>query len=86
MPVMNKSGMKTATSETLRDTTVNPICFAPLRAASSGAIARFDVTHDILNHHNRIVDDEAGRDGQRHQGKIIEAESGQIHDAECADE
>ena len=33
---MNRSGMKTATSETLSDTTVNPICFAPLSAASNG--------------------------------------------------
>src|SRR4029077_16632709 len=37
IPVMNKSGMNTATSETLNDTTVNPICFAPLSAASNGA-------------------------------------------------
>src|SRR5450432_2857239 len=36
IPVMNKSGMKTATSETLSDTTVNPICFAPFSAASNG--------------------------------------------------
>src|SRR5215471_21183957 len=36
IPVINKSGMKTATSETLRDTTVNPICFAPFNAASNG--------------------------------------------------
>ena len=36
IPVINKSGMKTAMSETLKDTTVNPICFAPLRAASNG--------------------------------------------------
>ena len=48
-------------------------------------IARFDVTHDVLDHHNRVIDDEAGRDRQRHQGKIIEAESGEIHDAEGAD-
>ena len=37
IPVMNKSGMKTATSEILNDTTVKPICFAPLSAASNGA-------------------------------------------------
>ncbi len=33
---MNKSGMKTATSDTLNETTVNPICLAPFNAASKG--------------------------------------------------
>src|ERR1700726_1719027 len=37
IPVMNRRGMNTATSETLNDTTVKPICFAPLSAASNGA-------------------------------------------------
>src|SRR3984957_12305575 len=36
MPVMNSSGMKTAMSEMLSEMTVNPICFAPLSAASMG--------------------------------------------------
>src|SRR5450432_2337802 len=36
IPVINKSGMKTAISETLSDTTVNPICLAPFSAASNG--------------------------------------------------
>ncbi len=35
-PPMNSSGMKTATSERLMEMTVNPICRAPLQAASSG--------------------------------------------------
>ena len=37
IPVMNNSGMNTAISDTLSDTTVNPICRAPFRAASNGA-------------------------------------------------
>ncbi len=36
IPPMNRSGIKTATSETVRDTMVNPICLEPLRAASKG--------------------------------------------------
>ena len=36
MPVMNSSGMNTATSDTLNDTMVKPICFAPLSAAAIG--------------------------------------------------
>ncbi len=37
MPVMKRSGMKTAMSETLSEMTVKPICRAPLSAASIGA-------------------------------------------------
>ena len=33
-PPMNRSGMKTATSEVLMEITVKPICLAPLSAAS----------------------------------------------------
>jgi hypothetical protein len=49
-------------------------------------IACFDIADDVFDHHDRVIDDEAGRDGQRHQRKIVEAESGQIHDAERPDE
>ena len=33
---MNKSGINTAISETVSDTIVKPICFAPSSAASNG--------------------------------------------------
>ena len=33
---MNRSGMRTAISETVKDTMVNPICSEPLSAACSG--------------------------------------------------
>ena len=36
MPPINSSGMNTATSDTLIDTTVNPISRAPSSAASNG--------------------------------------------------
>jgi len=36
MPPMKRSGMSTATRDTVRDTMVKPICFAPFRAASNG--------------------------------------------------
>ncbi len=36
MPPMKRSGISTATSETVSDTMVKPICFAPLSAASNG--------------------------------------------------
>ncbi len=40
MPPMNKSGMKAAISDTLIDTTVKPICRAPLRLARKGEAPR----------------------------------------------
>ncbi len=36
MPPMKSSGMSTATSDTVSETMVKPICFAPLSAASKG--------------------------------------------------
>jgi hypothetical protein len=36
IPPMKSSGISTATSDTVRDTMVKPICFAPLSAASNG--------------------------------------------------
>ena len=35
--------------------------------------ALFDVARDVLQHHDRIVDDEADRDGEGHQRQIVEA-------------
>jgi len=40
MPPMNSSGMNTATSETVIDITVKPICRAPMIAACSGGRPR----------------------------------------------
>ncbi len=37
IPPMNSSGMRTATSETVSDTIVKPICFDPFNAAVKGA-------------------------------------------------
>ena len=60
-----------------------------LRAAagrSEGRYAILDVPRDVLEHHDGIVDHEAGRDGQRHQRQVVQAEAEQIHDAESADQ
>src|SRR5207248_11786991 len=41
---------------------------------------------DVLDHHDGIIDDETGRDRQGHQREIVEAEVGEIHHRERADE
>ena len=79
MPPMSSSGMNTAISETLIDSTVKPISREPLIAASNGGVAVLDVAVDILDHDDGIVDHEADRDGQRHQREVVEAEVEQVH-------
>src|SRR6266849_689605 len=48
-------------------------------------IALFNVAADILNHHDRVVDDESRRNRQRHQRKIIQRIAQKIHHPESAD-
>jgi len=60
--------------------------FSTLQRGLQGRIAFFKVPRDILHHHNRIVDDEAGRDGQCHQRQIVEAVAQHIHRRAGADE
>ena len=73
MSPMNSSGMSTAIRETVSDTIVKPICSEPLSAASSGAVSLLDVARDVLDHHDRVVHHEAGRDRQRHQREVVQA-------------
>ena len=48
--------------------------------------AVLDVARDVLQHHDRVVDHEAGGDGQRHQRQIVQAVAQQVHRAERADD
>src|ERR1700722_7292546 len=78
MPPMNSSGMNTAISENVIDTMVKPLSRAPRSAASIGGTP-LSTCRAMFS---TIVDDEADRDGQRHQGKIVEAVAEEIHDGE----
>ncbi|MNV63480.1 hypothetical protein D3C71_1560760 [compost metagenome] len=48
------------------------------------ALALFDVTHDVLDHHDRIVDHEAGGHHQRHQREVVQRHAGKGHHREGA--
>ena len=85
-PPMNSSGISTATSDTVSDTIVKPICFGALERRLERLLALLDVARDVLDHHDGVVDDEAGRDGQRHQRQVVEAVAEQLHHAEGADQ
>ena len=79
MPPISSSGMNTAISEMLIDTTVKPISLAPLSAAAMGGGALLDMAVDVLHHDDGVVDHEADGERQRHQRKIVQAEAEQIH-------
>ena len=78
--------MNTATREMLMDTTVEPISAAPVNAASHGAQPRLLVAGDVLQDDDRVVDDEAGRYGERHQREVVDAVAEQVHDPERPDD
>ena len=86
MPPIISSGMNTATSETLMLITVKPISRAPRSAACERPHALLQIARDVFDHHDRVVDHEAGRDGQRHQRQVVDAVAEQVHHAERSDQ
>ena len=85
-PPMNSSGMNTASSEHVMLRIVKPISRAPSSDARSGERTGLDVARDVLGHDDRVVDDEPGRDRQRHQRQVVEAVVEQVHHAERRDQ
>ena len=57
-----------------------------LEGGGEGRVARLDVARDVLDHHDGVVDHEAGADRERHQGEIVEAEAREPHDPEGGDQ
>ena len=48
--------------------------------------AGFEMADDVLQHHHRVVDDETGGDGERHQRQIVDAVAEQVHGPEGAED
>ena len=86
MPPMNSTGMKTATSEIVMERIVKPISREPASAASQRPLAALHVADDVLEHDDRVVDDEADRERQREEREVVEAVAEQRHRRERADE
>jgi hypothetical protein len=58
------------------------------RAADRGGhrlFAVLDVADDVLQHHDRVIDDEAYRERERQQREVVEAVAERLHDGEGAD-
>ena len=86
MPPMKRTGMNTATSDSVIETIVNPISFEPRERRRHRVLALLHVPHDVLEHDDRVVDDEADRERQRHQRQVVEAVAEQVHRGERADD
>ena len=61
MPPMNSTGMKTAASEIVIEMMVKPISFEPSQRGGHRVLAVLHVADDVLEHDDRVVDDEADR-------------------------
>ena len=83
---MNSSGISTAISEMVSEMMVKPICSRALERRLHRRVALLEEARDVLDHDDRVVDDEAGRDRQRHQRQIVEAEAELVHDRQRADQ
>ena len=86
IPPMKMSGMNTAASEIVIERMVKPTSSAPSSAACIGCFALLDVADDVLEHHDRVVDDEAHGEGERHQRQVVDAEAQRVHHREGADD
>ena len=51
-----------------------------------GVHAAFDMARNVFDHHDGVVDDEAGRDGERHERQIVQAEAEQVHRSQRSDQ
>src|ERR1035437_3829452 len=49
-------------------------------------VAFLDEARDVFDHHDRVVNDEAGRNRKRHQREVVEAVAEQVHHAEGSDQ
>ncbi len=57
-----------------------------LHGGIEGLHAAFDVTGDVLDDHDGVVDHETRTDGQGHEREIVQAVVAKIHHAESSDE
>ena len=76
-PGMKATGMNTATIENVVAATASPISAVPFSAAVRRSSPRLHVAHDVLAHHDRVVDQHADRQRQAQQGHEVEREAAQ---------
>ena len=79
MPPSINNGMNTATSDRLIETMVKPISDEPSRDSLECRLAALEVSLDVLDHDDSVIDYEANRDAQAHQREVVQTEAAGIH-------
>ena len=64
LPDMKLTGRNTITSTRVIEMAARPISLRPISAAARGSVALFQVARDVLDDHDRVVDEDADRQGQ----------------------
>ena len=85
-PPMNSTGMNTAASDTRHRQNREGDFLRPVERRPHRRLAHLHVPDDVLQHHDRVVDDEADRERQRHQRQVVEAVVEQVHHREGRDD
>ena len=78
--------MNTATSETVIETIVKPDLGRAVERRLQRRLAHVQVADDVLQHHDRVVHDEADRQRQGQQRQVVERVAEQVHDPERGDD
>ena len=86
MPPMNSTGMNTAASDSVIETIVKRDFLRAVERGRHRVFAMLHVPDDVLEHDDRVVDDEADRERERHQRQVVEAVAQQVHRRERADD
>ena len=63
MPPMKATGRNTATMQKVVASTARPISLVPSMRGLAVRLAEADVAHDVLAHHDGVVDQDADRRG-----------------------
>ena len=74
-PPMKAIGTNTTTIENVVAATARPISSVPSCAAREVVLPHLDVPHDVLAHHDRVVDQDADRQRQAEQRHRVEREA-----------
>ena len=78
--------MKTATSDNVIETIVNPISLRRQHRGFIPALAHLHIAHDVLEHDDGVVHHETDGQRQRHQRQLVQAVAEQVHRGERADD
>ncbi len=85
-PFMKTTGMKIATTASVAASAAKVISPVPSRAARDPVLPLLGVPEDVLQHHDRVVDDDADGEREPEQGEGVEREAEEVDDRDRAEE